>query len=263
MERLYHLQHEFQNYLLGNPATIDSAIADAPPIDTAARLSIYSHAYSARLIEVLELDFPGLHTLLGEDGFDQMAQAYLKAFPSKNRSVRGFPEQMPFFLSKVQPYSEYPVLAEMAAFEWAFEHVLDAADAAKISVHQIEKIPPEEWGYMRFQWHPAVQRLNLKWNVVSIWQAVEEGKEAPEPQASESPIPWLLWRSEDLQVFFQSLSVEEAWALDAAKRGQSFAQICEGLCEWIDEQNVGLRAAELLKKWLEYGLITKYEIVIA
>ena len=36
-----------------------------------------------------------------------------------------------------------------------------------------------------------------------------------------------------------------------------FAAICEGLCEWVDAQNVAAHAAGLLKQWLTDGLISE------
>ena len=45
--------------------------------------------------------------------------------------------------------------------------------------------------------------------------------------------------------------------LDALREGRSFAEICEGLTEWIDARNVALHAAGLLKQWLEDGMINE------
>ncbi len=45
--------------------------------------------------------------------------------------------------------------------------------------------------------------------------------------------------------------------LDALRDGKSFADICEGLTEWIDTQNVALHAAGLFRQWLEDGMINK------
>ncbi len=49
--------------------------------------------------------------------------------------------------------------------------------------------------------------------------------------------------------------MDEAFALDALLRGETFGAICEGLTEWIDAQNVAVHAAGLLRQWLTDGLI--------
>lgn len=80
--------------------------------------------------------------------------------------------------------------------------------------------------------------------------------DVPAPEAGEYPKSWLVWR-QDLRTYFRSLSVDEAWAVDTAAGGSSFADICEGLCEWIDAQNVAAHAAGLLKRWVADGLVSK------
>ena len=69
----------------------------------------------------------------------------------------------------------------------------------------------------------------------------------------------MIWR-QDLLTYFRSLIVDEAWALDAMQRGETFADICEGLTEWIDAQNVAVHAVGLLKQWLTDGLISEIRI---
>jgi hypothetical protein len=53
--------------------------------------------------------------------------------------------------------------------------------------------------------------------------------------------------------------VDEAFALDAMMRGETFAAICEHLCEWIDPRNVPTHAAGLLRRWIEDGMIQKVD----
>jgi len=82
--------------------------------------------------------------------------------------------------------------------------------------------------------------------------------DVPAPLESDYPQAWLVWR-QDLKTWFRSLSVDEAWALDAARTGESFATICEGLCEWIDARNVALHAAGLMKQWITDGIVSGIE----
>jgi len=64
----------------------------------------------------------------------------------------------------------------------------------------------------------------------------------------------LLWRRE-LATYFRSLSAAEAAALDAARSGWPFAELCELLCEEVGEAQAPAQAAELLRGWLAAGLI--------
>ena len=51
------------------------------------------------------------------------------------------------------------------------------------------------------------------------------------------------------------MEVDEAWALDQARAGLNFPELCEGLCEWIDAEHAANRAASFLKQWVVDGLI--------
>ena len=92
-----------------------------------------------------------------------------------------------------------------------------------------------------------------------FWKALDK-KEQPEPPLkNEFPVGWVLWRRE-LNSYFRSMSVEEAWAIDAMRSGNTFAEICSGLCEWIDELQVAQHAAGMLKSWIAEGIIK--EVVV-
>ncbi len=63
-----------------------------------------------------------------------------------------------------------------------------------------------------------------------------------------------VWRRQ-LQTYFRSLDVDEAWALDAATKGEKFDAICAGTTEWVDELNAPQRVAGMVSRWAEEGLI--------
>ncbi len=254
MKNLPTLQSAFQNYILASDPNIQSDITGTPKVDVATRLAIYADAYRLRLIEALDTDYPGLHAMVGDEEFDRLTRAYIDAQPSTFRSLRWFGHRLSDFLRTTKPYSDYPVFAEMAAFEWAKSDAFDAADTTLCDVANMAAIPPEAWPELTFVAQPSVIRLDLRWNVPMVWKAIDAGEEPPALLENDIPIAWLVWR-QDLLTYFRSLNVDEAWALDAVQRGENFAAICEGLCEWVAAQHVAPHAAGLLKQWLTDGLI--------
>ena len=256
---LRQLQENFQGYLLTPDARMHPHVHGGAQVSADERLAIYANAYRLRLLESLGTDYPGLHTVLGDDDFDAMGRAYIAAHPSAHFSLRWFGSRMSEFLKTTEPYSRYPVFTEMAAFEWAKSDAFDAADSAVASISDMAAIPPDAWPGLRFIPHPSLRRLGLRWNVPTVWKEIDAGREPPELEESDYPIAWLVWR-QNLLTYFRSLNVDEAWALDALQRGETFAAICDGLTEWIDAQNVAVHAAGLLKQWLTDGLISEIRI---
>jgi hypothetical protein len=49
---------------------------------------------------------------------------------------------------------------------------------------------------------------------------------------------------------------DEQVALDCARAGWSFGEVCERLTAFVDADTVPLRAATLLKGWLAHGLVS-------
>ena len=223
------------------------------------RLAIYSEAYRLRLLEALRVDFPALHTLAGDAEFERIGRAYLDVHPSGHFSIRYFGQHLAGFLRRDDRWRTRLVFAEMAAFEWALGLSFDAFDSPLTAVGDVAAIPPEDWAHMRFGLHPSLQRLDLLWNVPGLWKAIEEGQPPQAPVAAEYPLAWIIWRR-DLRIFFRSAPVDEAWAIDELRQGQSFAALCEGLCEWFDETGVAAQAALYLRRWVQDGLVARIEL---
>lgn len=83
---------------------------------------------------------------------------------------------------------------------------------------------------------------------------VTPGELAIEP--AEGPVEWLVWR-DGLGPAFRSMEPDEVWAFDAAMAGASFANLCEGFCEFHQPQEAAARRAALLRMWIETGLLKR------
>ncbi|MFA6037818.1 MAG: DNA-binding domain-containing protein [Legionellales bacterium] len=249
MNTLNQLQDEFQNYLLDkNDTTIYTHIISTEKMPAAKRLHIYANAYYARLVEALGSTYPALLNYLGFDDFYQLGCEYAKAHPSTYRSIRWFGDQFANYLPDH--------LAEIAKIEWTMYSVFDSKNEASLQLEELAKIPPESWSDMKLQPHASVRRLDLNWNSIQIWQDLIEEKQPNATIKNAYTVPWIFWRK-DLDNQYCSLETEDAYAFDALIKGEDFGTICEKLLKFHHEDQVGLRAASLLKGWTQAGLIGK------
>lgn len=253
MTDLHHLQTTFQNYLLNGQKAIEQSIVASEKVSVTTRLGIYREAYQYRLMEALANNYPCIKTFLGE-AFKKISILYIEAHPSTFRSIRWFGEAFPSFL-KQSVLKEAAFLAELAELEWKMALAFDAADSDAFKMEQMATIAPESWGDMLIMPHPSLQRMNFFSNVVSIWQQLvaEDDVEALIQNTASSP--WILWRTHYVTRYY-ALSGEEAWAIDRIICGATFGELCEGLCQFMDEQEVGMRAASFLKSWIQSGLLS-------
>ncbi len=259
MSALHRTQTEFQNYLLRRDGPIVADVVGDERVDALGRLDIYADAYRLRLIEALEGDFVALQAYVGPERFDEIARAYIETHPSEHFSLRYYGQHLARFLTGTAPHQNEPLLAELATFDWALTDSFDAADSSVATVDDMARIAPNDWPWLVFVPHASVQRLNLEWNAPTLWKAADKDEPLPPPEKAPHPVGWVMWR-QGLQIYFRSLSVDEAFALDALLRGETFGALCEDLTEWIDAQNVAVHAAGLLKQWLADGLIREIQI---
>jgi len=260
---LLGLQAAFQDLLLGRDEGFRAAVQDTRKAGRDVLLGVYREAYALRLIEVLVEDFPGLIGLMGAERFDALARDYVAAHPSRHPSIRWFGRGLADFIAARPMSAARAALVDMARFEWALGEAFDAADAEPVALDAMLSLPGEAWGSLKFSLLPSVRRLDLGWAAPQAWQqreAVEAGSLAIESAAV--PVAWIIWRPQ-LETQFRSMEADEAAAIDAARNGKSFPEICELLAAGGDEEQAALRAAGLLRAWIDQGMIAglEYEAV--
>jgi hypothetical protein len=255
VSQLALVQGDFQDYLLRGSPAVEAHVIGSARVPVATRLGVYSGAYRARLAEALQANFPALAKLLEDADFATLASRYVDAHDSAFFSIRYYGHELPQFLSQHPDYTDAPLLAELARWEWTMTDAFDAADATPLSHAALARFSPREWPQLRFSWHPSAARLGLVWNVPQLWQALTQDTERPAAALNREPKPWLLWR-QGLTTYFRSLPATEARALDAARDGWPFGELCALLCDELGETQAPAQAALLLRGWIDAGLIT-------
>lgn len=261
MSELLNLQDSFQDYLFYlKSSSIEKLVVGTEKVSIETRLAIYGDGYRLRLIDVLASHYPNLQKYLNEEVFEKLALDYIEQYPSNFRSIRWFGDKLPDFLAKLPDYKDHPYLIELAQFEWTMTLVFDSPDAPALTQAIMENVPIDSWINMSFKAHPSIYRLNLEWNAVQIWEDICENKKPHAPMRVENIYYLVIWRKNLIEQYC-FLTTEEAWAIEAMLNRQSFADICEGLCQWFDPQEAPGRAASFLKGWFSAGLIS--ELVLA
>ena len=255
MKSLRQVQHAMQAGILIGDASL---IASACGVTLAERgVAIYMEGYRARLMEVLELDYPQLRTLLGAQEFAVLAQRYLQSQLSRTRSIRWFGQHFADFLARHPIDAAQPWLRDIARVEWALGEAFDAPDAAAVDRSRLTRVPPSAWSALRFTIHPAVRTLRLSWNTRALIAATTEGLPAPPPHAELNHI--LIWRH-GLSVRHKSIDPEYRMALELLIDGASFGELCTLLAATHSATQTAARATELLTNWLDLGLICDFTV---
>jgi hypothetical protein len=220
------------------------------------RVDIYAQMYFARLLEVLESDFPKVAAILGCERFHDVVGAYLARHPSVSPSLRYLGRNFPSFLKDYAKTVDLPFLSDVATLEWQRLDVFDAPDAEPLCVEQLQSIVPDEWPTLRFQVIPAFSVMSSKWPVHEIWKFTEEKASRPE-NVPPTPTVLRVWRRE-FMVYHAPMDSIERTALASITAGEPFASACAALEGRLSEEEAVSTIGSLLLRWIEDGILARF-----
>lgn len=271
------LQHHMMGFLLdeasGTPAisaghleNLEAIISDASP---AEGLQIYSHAYRARLIEVLGNDHEKLKQFLGAEEFTRLAGLFVAGNPSKVRSLRYYGENFPEFLT-TSDHPEAQLAGELCAFERTLLDAYDAPFGEQPIATALQAVAPDAWPSMTLQPHPSVRVFTDQTRAIPMWQhcnrsASQQAPVAPltsEPTADDPATnddaaqPWVLWRNRERVCQFRHLATTEHLALHSMLiENRDLATTAEELMPHVAAEQLAPSLQQWLSQWLTDGLI--------
>jgi Putative DNA-binding domain len=248
-------QAEFQRGILTGDDAVLAEILDSPREKRDALFGVYRYAYGSRLVDAMRNDHELLHLYLGDEMFDEMGAAYVKAHPSENANLRWYSRGVPDFLRSTEPYSNYPVLTDLAALERALNDAFDATEGPVVDLSEMAEFSPDSWPDLEFAPHPSAARLDLGTNASAVWLALKNDEPPPDAKLVEEPSRLLIWR-QDTTPMFRELSTEEAMMWDEAAKGIPFGVLCEMLATYDDPDGAAARGAGYLHGWITSGLLT-------
>ncbi|AOE85110.1 DNA-binding domain-containing protein [Pseudomonas sp. TCU-HL1] len=257
---LIALQQAFERYLLDGdstaPAELLQQLRGSEALSAEDGLRVYHHAYRARLLSVLREDFPAIHYWLGTEAFEQLAQAYIDAWPPRHFSLRWLGEPFPGFISDFLAEPQASQLRELAELEWAFTLAFDAVDETPLSLQDMATFGPEDWTGLTVRLHPSARWLTLSSNALEVWKAAKASAATPESQQLDQPLDCLVWR-QGLTCQYRTLGQLEASALQLMVNKQlSFAELCTHYFDTLGER-APMQAAIWLKQWVTEELLLR------
>jgi hypothetical protein len=263
-ETLLAQQRCLQRAIVGEPDTaglLRPRTDGSPPL-----LAVYRHAYRARLVAALADNHTVLQRALGDEAFDALGRAYAEACPSTRPSIRWYGDRLADFMAAREDLVPHPALVDIARMDWALRDAFDAADAAAVDLAALAGLAPEHWAQLRFEPHPSVRLVPLRWAVEGAWRALREhdpasgGDEPQLPAPEPHPHLLLVWRR-GLETQWRSLPAAEAALLQAALEGARFDALCEQAARSArDSAEAASVAAASLQQWLQDGLFARFTV---
>jgi hypothetical protein len=201
---------------------LGSIVLPSKALSSVERLGIYAHMYYARLLEVLENEYPTTQRILGDEVFWRACRAYVHRHPSRHRTLNSLSEQFPAFLGRHLPRGNRSSLAvDVAHIERAMEDVFDAPRGEPLTAAEFAAIGAEEWGRVRLRVNPALEFLKLRYPANAYMNAVRgKGK----PRVPRPRTTFVIVFRRDFTVFRRDQEPEQFRLLQALAAGRTLAQ---------------------------------------
>ncbi|CAJ0851452.1 hypothetical protein AMST5_00420 [freshwater sediment metagenome] len=265
---LAEFQALFQSRLLAGAGEGDAPVLDALRESQrgAGRdelLYVYQSGYRIRLESFFHEDHSGLRALLGDETFDELIREFIDAHPPRDRNARWYTTGLPDYMAASPRWRDDRQALSMALFERAMVDAFDATDAEAQTVQALAAFSPEESPRLAFAFHPSLHLLELSAGTLAAYLAsdAEEGEsdetapapvEAPDPDATETVA---VWRCNE-ETVFRELEADEYLALNEARAGHAFGDICQMAAFQQAGEIEPERLAQFLASWFEDGMIT-------
>lgn len=145
------------------------------------RFSVYRNNVAVSLTEALEVTFPVIRTLVGDEFFKAMAGVFLRQHAPNSPILMYYGAEMPAFLHSFAPVAHLGYLPDVARIELALCHSYHAADTPPIDAQTLLAIAPDDLLNLRLRLAPALHVIRSDWPIVSLHRA-NSNPDAPIPK---------------------------------------------------------------------------------
>ena len=248
---LAQLQRDFRAYIVAGSPAVEAAIAE----DARRGLAVYHHAFRANLIACLKDTFEKTAAWLGEDAFERAALAHIEAHPPASWTMSDYGGDFEDTLAARYPAD--PEVAELAWLDWRLRRAFDGPDK---QIQDPTGLADLDWERVVLRLAPTLALREVETNVAAIWSGMAEGADPLPAAMLETRRGLAVWRR-DLSPQFRTLSDVEHHALERARSGATFGNICMGVAEDIPpSEDPDAEAGGLLGRWFAEQIVVGADI---
>lgn len=244
-------------------------VAGSERLTPAEQADIYRRQFWLRHRDALREDYPALAHVLGDDGFDAFARAYLAAHPPASFTLRDLGRDVAGFAGAHEGFP--PALRDLARDVARYEHALvdlfDGASPPPLDPAKVTNMPADGWSTARIVLHPLLALVRLGHPAHVLRSELKQGLSPALP--APRPVRLAVFRGADLTIRFEELDPQAFALLDALGRGVPLVPACEEVASRAQEpagteaqgagEGAGAALAERVgawfQRWTSWGLI--------
>jgi len=136
---------------------------NAPYLNNADRMDVYSHGYYARVADSMAKDFPIISWTLGRKAFDELVKEYIQNFPSHEYNINIVGKRFSTFILTHRLLQQYPFLLDLACYEWCLLECQSREWKQGVDFNQFQSLSMEQWIDSRFSFQPSIILVHSSW----------------------------------------------------------------------------------------------------
>jgi hypothetical protein len=260
--KLVDFQSLFQQRVLAGSGEADKPLLKKlrlSPRGAAAEtlLGVYQRGYRIRLADFVVQYHPGLRAILGDEAFEALVDVYIDQRPSRDPNARFFTTGLPDFMRESARWRDDSAAVSMALFERAIVDAFDSPDETPLAVQALAEFAPEDWPRLAFDFDPSLALLELAAGTIEAYDAAiseEEPDKVETPPAGDEVEYAAVWRV-NYESAYRALEPDEYVALNEARAGHAFGDICQMTAFQQAGEIATERLAQCLSSWFQDGMI--------
>lgn len=164
-------QSDFTKAIFDAGLSVPVGLVNPDGAPATKRFSVYRNNVAVSLSEALEVTFPVIRTLVGDEFFKAMAGVFLRQHAPSSPVLMYYGAEMPAFLEGFQPVEHLGYLPDVARVELALCRSYHAADTPPIDPQALQQIAPDALTAAGLQLAPSVHLIRSSWPAASLFHA--------------------------------------------------------------------------------------------
>jgi hypothetical protein len=227
MPMLHELQLEFMRGVLDGASGTAAQWVSGGGLEPARRIEVYANNARSNFIEALQLCYPVIRRLVGDEYFHQCAREFQRRRPSRSGDLQNAGAGFPEYLAELHRDDAYRYFADVARLEWLAQEALTGADHAPMDLAKLAAVAPGRYEELRFRLHPAARLFDSKFPALDIVEAnLDETAQEPRIDLAQGSQRVLLARAHGRLEYYR-LGVGEYELLRALQAREPFGEAVE------------------------------------
>jgi hypothetical protein len=255
MLSLRDMQRGFARSLLSGVSGHDMPGIRADGLSPAQRLAFYRTNVFGNYLAALRATYRVTERLTGRTQFRDLAERFIRDCPSVSGDLNRYGAEFSAFLRVSAESRDLPHLADVAQLEWLMDECFYDADHPPLSLVRLASVPPECYGQLVFELHPACRLLRSDYAIRRIWQAYQPGGAGAAAADPEQGGERLLIRRERFEVVIDLVDAGEFAMLRAFRAGAGF----ETAYAQAHAAQTGFDPGTFLQRWVLNGVLVDFQ----